>query len=157
MTYYSRLYSTMNLTSILWGLQNKSNERKIGTCQNTRNQKVWYSDIKKRIFQYLYFNLLHYIKWLIFGNRLMRSRVRENTEEVIYDDTEAVRGSWLCTYWLLQVSEFICYASSVAGLLPKGHATEIQRAASTSGACKRGNSDRFVEGNQWRRNESKDK
>lgn len=66
-------------------------------------------------------------------------RVGENTWEVIYDrlETEAVRGSWLCTYWLLQVSEFIRYASSIAGLLPEGHAAMIQGAASTSGAWER--------------------
>lgn len=78
---------------------------------------------------------------------MMRKGGGENTGEVIYDalETEAVRGSWLCTYWLLQVSEFICYASSIAGLLPEGHTAVIQRAASTSGAC-RGEGDRGKEG-----------
>lgn len=75
------------------------------------------------------------------------------TREVIYDavEIEAVRGSWLCTYWLLQVSEFICYASSIAGLLPEGHTAVIQRAASTSGACRgERESDRFGEDGEER-------
>lgn len=103
------------------------------------------------------FNLLLYVKWLIFGYSVMRLGADgENTGEVIYDalETEAVRGSWLCTYWLLQVSEFICYASSIAGLLPEGHTTVIQRAASTSGACgEERDSDRFGVGKEGARKE----
>lgn len=100
------------------------------------------------------FNLLLYWMWLMFGYKMMRIWVCmwgvgvRKTREVIYDavETEAVRESWLCTYWLLQVSEFICYASSIAGLLPEGHTAVIQRAASTSGACRGGRqSDRFGE------------
>lgn len=87
---------------------------------------------------------------------MMRMGEGENTGEVIYDalETEAVKGSWLCTYWLLQVSEFICYASSIAGLLPEGHTTVIQRAASTSGACRGEGDSGFGEGMEQGRDES---
>lgn len=36
---------------------------------------------------------------------------------------------------MLQVSEFMCYASCIARLFPEGHTAVIQRATSTGRAC----------------------